>query len=81
MSETDDRQKILYVSRVFLNLHLRICLLTSERKEGRERNDDVRNIDWLPPTYMPQLGIKPATKVCALTGNRTYNLLVDGITL
>ena len=32
-------------------------------------------------SYMPQLGTRPATKVCALTGNRTRDLLVYGTTL
>ena len=34
-------------------------------KRERERNIDVRNIDWLPPIH-------------ALTRNRTHNILVYG---
>ena len=34
-----------------------------------------RNICWLPFAH-PQLGTWPATLPCALTGNRTVNLLV-----
>ena len=46
-----------------------------ERREGRETPMFERNIDWLPLTH-PQLGTWSATQACALTGNRTCNLLV-----
>ena len=48
-----------------------IYLLLDTGKAGRERNINV----WLPLAY-PQLGVWPATQVCALTGNRTGNPLV-----
>ena len=40
-------------------------------EEERERNISV----WLPLTW-PPLGSWPATQACALTGNRTSDLLV-----
>ena len=36
-----------------------------------------RNIDWFPLTC-PALGTWPTTQACALTGNRTGDLLVHG---
>ena len=39
-----------------------------------------RNIYKLPP-ICSWTGIKPATQVCALTGNQTHNLLLYGSTL
>ena len=46
----------------FFNLHLRTCLLILEKEEEKERE---KNTDQLPPI-----------QICALTGNRTGNLLV-----
>ena len=43
---------------------------------GRER-ESQRCLDQR--SFAPQLGIKPATQLCALTGNRTYSLLVMGL--
>ena len=51
-----------------------------ERGEGREK-DRERNISvWLPLTC-PQLGTWPTTQACALSGNRTGDLLVCRLTL
>ena len=43
-----------------------------------ERNIDVKetSIISIASPHMPRLGIKPATYVCVLTGNRTSNLSV-----
>ena len=44
-----------------------------ERREKREKNIDMKtSIGCFP--YAPQLGIQPATQVCALTQNQTHNL-------
>ena len=51
-----------------------------EREEGREKERE-RNINVWLPLLSPQLGIWPATQVCALTGNRTSNTLVHRLTL
>lgn len=54
---------------MFFNPHLSTCL---ERREERETLMGERRIYWLPTgdqTYNP-------TQVCALTWNRTANLLV-----
>ena len=63
----------------FLNSHLKICLLIVEREEGREGEREkglcVRNMGQLPPLHVPT-GIKPVSQACALTRNRTCNLLV-----
>ena len=45
------------------------------RKRGRETSVCERHIDLLPLTC-PQLGTWPATQACALTGNRTCDLMV-----
>ena len=37
-----------------------------------------RNSDWSPFTHL-QLGTKPATQACALTGNQTSELSVCGM--
>ena len=47
-----------------------------EREGGRERKTSV---GCLPNT--PQPGTEPASKVCALTGSQTHELLVHGMTL
>ena len=44
------------------------------RKRGREISMCERNTDRLSLAG-PQLGIKPATQACALTGNRTSDIL------
>ena len=57
-----------------------------QREEGRERNISVREKHQLVVScmhldqelHMPDLGIKPAAKVCALTGKQNCNLLVTG---
>ena len=56
-----------------------------ERREGRRRGRETsmceRYINWLP-LICPQLGTWPATQAaCALTGNRTGNLLVHRLAL
>ena len=72
---------ILYVPVSVLSiLHVffrkKILFLFSERGEGREKTKE-RNINvWLPFTR-PQLGTRPTTQTCTLTGNRTSNLLVQ----
>ena len=48
--------------------------LLLERGEGREKEGE-RNIDQLSLAH-PQLGTRPATQACALTGNQTGGLLV-----
>ena len=45
------------------------------REGGRERNRETL-IGCL--LLVPWLGTEPATQVCALTGDQTYNLLVYG---
>ena len=43
----------------------------------KERNTDLREKHQLAVSlYASQLGIKPAAHTCALTGDRTLNLLV-----
>ena len=55
-----------------------ILLLILEREEGRER--ETETLIWETSIccflYTSWPGIKPATQVCALTGNRTCSLLV-----
>ena len=46
---------------------------------GRETSMRYGNIDRLP-LARPQLGTWPTTQACTLTGNRTDNLLVCGMT-
>ena len=66
---------------IFYNPHLRICLLILERGNEREKHKCERKTKhWWPPIHAPT-GIKPATWVCVLTGNRTHNPLVYGMTL
>ena len=45
-------------------------------EKERERNINV----WLPLVY-PLLGTWPATQACALTGNRTSDILVHRLVL
>ena len=47
----------------FFYIYFSVRLLTLERQEGREkeRNIDVRNIDWLPP-------------ICSPPGNSTHDI-------
>ena len=47
-----------------------------ERGEGREKERERNFSVWLPLTH-PQLGTWPTTQVCALTGNRTSDPLVQ----
>nr|KAF6425147.1 hypothetical protein HJG59_009215 [Molossus molossus] len=50
------------------------------RERGREREIETstrENMDW-PPPACPPLGIRPTAWACALTGNRTGDLLVQG---
>ena len=52
-----------------------------ERKKGRERKKHwfvASHICLDLGSFMPRLGIKSTTQVCALTGNGTHNLLVTG---
>ena len=49
------------------NLFIYLFLEKGERRE--------RNTDWLPLAY-PQPGAWPTTQACALTGNKTSDLLV-----
>ena len=66
----------LYILFYFLNIFFSLFLETGEGKEReRERNINV----WLPLTW-PVLGTWPATQACALTGNRTSDPLVCGVT-
>ena len=70
---------------VYLNPHLRICLLIfffeREGKGKRERNIDVKKKHWLVASlYVPQPGIEPSTRLCSLTGPWTCNLLVYRMT-
>ena len=53
--------------------------LLEERREGRDKEREKtsickRYIDWLPLTHPMETW--PAIQVCALTGNRTSDLLV-----
>ena len=50
------------------------------RKTGREISMCERSITWFP-LARPQPGTWPATRACALTGNRTGDLSVCGMTL
>ena len=67
----------------FFILHLRTWLLILERGKGkekvRERNINMRerNTNWLL-LYVPQPGTKTTTWACALTGNRTHDILIYG---
>ena len=60
----------------FFYHHPRTCLLVLDIGEGRqrERDIDVRNINWLSLVYA-------ATSVCALTGNQTHDLSLYGMML
>ena len=50
------------------------------REKERVRNTDVReNHQLAAPWHAPQSGSRPATQACALTGNRTGNLLLCGM--
>lgn len=52
---------MFFLKIVFINPHLRTCLLILGRWEGRERKGErkkerniyVRNMDWLPPVHYP----------------------------
>ena len=58
------------------------CLLTLEKEEGRGREQERERETSMWETsigcllYMPWPDFIPATQVCALTGDRTQNLLV-----
>ena len=52
-----------------------IYLFSERREGGRETSVCERNINRLPLAH-PQLGTWPTTQACALTGNRTGELLV-----
>ena len=59
---------------IILNFLKDFTYLFLEREEGEEKERE-RNINvWLSLTYPP--GTWPTTQSCALTGNRTSNLLV-----
>ena len=60
----------------FVLFFLRCYLFIFREGEGRKRNVSV----WLPLTC-PQLGTWPTTQACALTGNRTSDLLVHRLAL
>ena len=47
-------------------------------EKGRETSMCKRNINWLPLAH-PQLGTRPTTQACVLTGNQTSDLLVCGM--
>ena len=49
--------------------------LLLESGEGRETEREENTDVWLPLAH-PQLEPRPATQACALTGNRTSDLLV-----
>ena len=50
-----------------------VCMYFQRERGGEGEREG--NIDWLPLMH-PQMGTQPTTQVCALTGNRTGNLLV-----
>ena len=61
-------------------LFFKIIYLFSERGEGREKERESNISVWLP-LACPQLGIWLTTQACALTRNRTVNLLVHRLAL
>ena len=61
----------------FTNFDTFVCLFL-ERGKGREKERE-RNVNvWLPLVW-PVLVTWPATQACALTGNRTGDLLVHNL--
>ena len=69
---------------VFTCLLLDFIYLILERKEGREkereRNIYVRKRERNINLLVPQMGTEPAMQAYALTGNRTGDLLLCGMT-
>ena len=65
---------------LFFFLNFLKFYLFLERGEGREKERE-RNIDMWLPLACPQLGSKPATQACTLTGNRTGKSLVHRLAL
>ena len=74
----------IFYSFVCLFIYLDFIYLLLERGKGREkereRNINVSTLIWLP-LIRPQLKTWPATQACALTGNRTNDLLVHRLAL
>ena len=72
------------VFKIFVMFKKYFIYLILERGEGREkereRNIGARNVDWLP-LARPQPGTRPKIQACALTGNRTSDLLVHRLVL
>ena len=56
-----------------------LCLFL-ERGEGREKEGE-RNISVWLPLACPELSTQPTTQACALTRNRTHDLLVRRLAL
>ena len=56
----------------FFSLKILCSYFFLERGERREKEE--RNINVWLPLMCPLLGTEPATKACALTGNRTSDL-------
>ena len=64
---------------IYLFLNMFIDFEIEEGREGMEEKGRETSIGCHP--YASRLGIEPATWVCALSRNRTPNLLVCGTTL
>ena len=58
-----------------LSLSSFLLFFLSQRGEGREKERERNITVWLP-LACPQLGTRPTTEACALTGNQTNNPLV-----
>ena len=52
-----------------------LFIFREKGREGKEKERE-RNINVWLPLARPLLGTWPATQACALTGNRTHDLLV-----
>ena len=55
--------------------------IEGETEGDRQTSIWQKNINWLPPPYVPQPGIEPTTQVCALSRDHSCNLLVYWKTL
>ena len=53
----------------FFNNFFKVYLFL-EKGEGKEKERERNINEWLPLRH-PELGTRPATQACALTGNRT----------